>query len=129
MRSEEQHWWLESAKDDWSAFETLRREGNFAMAAFHLQQNAEKMLKALCFKEGRPGFTHSSLDLLKKLQGMRVEVPEEAFQAARRLDPHYILSRYPNGVGGIPRDYYDPAMIEELEKCAKTLMNFVESRL
>lgn len=77
MRTEEQHGWLESAKDDWRAFETLRKEENYAMA----------------------------------------------------LDPHYILSRYPNGVGGIPRDYYDPAMIEELEKCAKTLMNFVESKL
>lgn len=99
------------------------------MAVFHLQQNAEKMLKALCLKEGRPGFTHSAIDLLRKLKGMKVDVPEEAFQAARRLDPHYILSRYPNGVGGVPRDYYDLAMVEELEKCARTLMSFVESRL
>lgn len=129
MRSEEQLWWLESAKDDWNAFEVLKKNGNYSTAVFHLQQTAEKMLKALCMKEGRPGFTHSALDLLRKLQGMDINAPEEAFQAARRLDPHYILARYPNGVGGIPRDYYDMALVEELEQCAKILRSFVESRL
>lgn len=129
MRTQEQNWWLESSKDDWKAFETLKSNGNYSLAVFHLQQSAEKTLKALCLKHGRPGYTHSCLDLVKKTAEIGIKVSEDIFAAAKRLDPHYILSRYPNGVGGIPRDYYDLKLVEEMERCSKTIMNFVELNL
>lgn len=129
MRTKELNWWLESSKDDWEAFKTLKASGNYPMAVFHLQQAAEKVLKVICLKHGRPGYTHSCLDLLKKVEGFGISIDKGVWAAARRLDPHYILSRYPNGIGGIPRDYYDLKMVEELEQCSKTIMNFVESNL
>ncbi|MBI5681670.1 MAG: HEPN domain-containing protein [Deltaproteobacteria bacterium] len=129
MRTQEQNWWLESSKDDWRAFEVLKSSGNYSLAVFHLQQSAEKALKALCLKHGRPGYTHSCLDLLKKIIGIGVKVDEAVIGSTKRLDPHYILSRYPNGVGGIPRDYYDLKLVEEMEKCSKIIMNFVELNL
>lgn len=129
MRTQEQNWWLEAARDDWRAYEVLKNAAYYPAAVFHLQQASEKSLKALCMRHGRPGYTHSTIDLLKKMDGLGVKVAEEVFAAARRLDPHYILSRYPNGVGGLPRDYYDLKLIEELESCAKTIMSFAESSL
>lgn len=127
MKSEEQEWWYQAVQDDWKAFESLKRDNNYSLAVFHLQQAAEKGLKSLCYKGGRPGFTHSCLELLRKLESMGFAVTEELYIAARRLDPHYTLARYPNGVGGVPRDYYDLSLVEELEQCAKRLMSFVES--
>ena len=127
MTREEQEWWVQAARDDWKAFESLKRDNNYSLAVFHLQQAAEKGLKSLCYKGGRPGFTHSGLELLKKLAGMGFGVTNDLYAAARRLDPHYTLARYPNGVGGVPRDYYDLSLLEELELCARTLMSFVDS--
>lgn len=129
MRTDEQNWWLESSKDDWRAFETLKESGNYSVAVFHLQQAAEKALKALCLKHGRPGYTHSCVGLFKKLEESGVIAGDDVLSAARRLDPHYILSRYPNGVGGIPRDYYDIRLLEELTQCAKMITNFVDLKL
>jgi HEPN domain-containing protein len=87
------------------------------------------MLKALSHYHGRPAFTHSAVEILKKLKSIGVPVGEELEACARRLDPHYITARYPNGVGGIPRDFYDLSLVEELESCSRTLMNFAESKL
>lgn len=129
MGSDEKRWWIEASQDDWAASETLQNSGNYPLAAFHLQQASEKILKAVCLDKARPAFTHSCVGLCHKIGTIGVEVPDEVTAAARRLDPHYILSRYPNGLGGSPRDYYDVALIEELAKCARTMKSFAESLL
>jgi HEPN domain-containing protein len=129
MGTDEKRWWLEASQDDWAAFEVLKSKENYSLAAFHLQQASEKILKAICLKEARPAFTHSCVELCHKIGAMGINVPEEVTAAARRLDPHYIFARYPNGLGGSPRDYYDAALIEELERCAQTLKSFAESQL
>lgn len=129
MRSQDSRWWHEAALDDWRAFEVLKRERNFAAAVFHLQQAAGKILKAVSYRHGRPAFTHSVLEILKKLQQMGIAVDEALTACARRLDPHYVTARYPNAVGGSPRDFYDLTLVEELETCTRKLMSFAESKL
>ncbi len=129
MGDEEKGWWIEACQDDWAAFEALKESRNYPLAAFYLQQASEKILKALCLEKARPAFTHSCVELCRKIETLGVNVPEEVIAAARRLDPHYIFSRYPNGLGGSPRDYYDVALVEELERCALTMRSFAESRL
>ncbi|MDA2923694.1 HEPN domain-containing protein [Acidobacteria bacterium AH-259-L09] len=129
MRSQDAKWWRETARDDWGAFEVLKREANYPAAVFHLQQAAEKILKAVCYQQGQPAFTHSTVEILRKLESIGLAVSEEFKGCARRLDPHHITARYPNAVGGIPRDFYDLPLVEELEAWTKTLMNFAESKL
>jgi HEPN domain-containing protein len=129
MRSLDARWWWEAALDDWRAFEVLRREENYPPAVFHLQQAAEKALKALCYSRGLPAFTHSTVEPLRRLGDLGISVEEKLSAAARRLDPHYITARYPSGVGGVPRDFYDRELVEELEGCARSLMSFAESKL
>ncbi len=129
MKSQDSKWWYEAALDDWRAFQVLKRDQNYPAAVFHLQQTAEKMLKAVCYYHRRPVFTHSTVEILKKLDSIGIPVEEEIHACARRLDPHYVTARYPNGVGGIPRDFYDLRIVEELESCTRTLMNFAESKL
>jgi len=129
MRKQESKWWEQAARSDWSAAESLRRDGNLSVCAFLLQQASEEMLKAVCVAHKRPAFTHVCVDLLANIRSMGIEVPEEVFSAARRLDPHYLNSRYPNRVSGPPSKFYDETIISELYECAKMLMSFAESQL
>lgn len=126
---EEINWWLETSQNDWEAFIVLKEKANYPASAFHLHQCAEKALKALCLKHKRPGFTHSCIELCMKLQSYGISIPEEIFKSARRLDPHYIDSRYPNGIGGPPGRFYDIDLIKELEECTRKTRNFVDSQL
>lgn len=86
-------------------------------------------LNALCMHKRRPVFTHSCVELLRKIDFMGPAVPEDVASAARRLAPHYIMARYSNGVGGAPEDFYDDRIVQDLESCCRILMSFVESRL
>lgn len=121
--------WLESAKEDEKSVDILTEKEIYSLACFHCQQAAEKTLKALCIKERRPAFTHSCIDLLKKLKDIGYKIDEEVFEAARRLDPHYIFARYPNGIYGSVKDYYDKKLAGEVKKWMKKIMKFVELNL
>jgi len=129
LRGEESGWWERAARDDWEVAESLKRDGHLAASAFHFQQSAVKVLKAACIGSKRPAFTHSCKALLTKLKSMGVDVQEDLFYAARRLDPHYTEARYPNSVGGPPSEFYDERIISELRECANNLMSFAESLL
>jgi HEPN domain-containing protein len=129
MAGEDVKWWIESSDFDFDAYKALLEKENFSNAAFHLQQCAEKRLKAVILSKGRLVYTHSILDILTKLDSIGIKVGEELKKAARRLDPHYILSRYPNGIGGSPQRFYDRELLVELEQCMRLLMKFADSNL
>ena len=70
------------------------------------QQAAEKALKGLILSLGGEPWGHAIHRLLASLED-QVEVPPEILDAGRRLDRHYIPSRYPNGFAeGFPGDIY-----------------------
>lgn len=127
MVSEEIKWWIEASKNDEAAATFLRQKRIYNLSVFHAQQSAEKALKALCLKYKRPGFSHSCVDLFKKIATFRIGIPEEVMESARRLDPHYIMARYPNGLHGSPEEYYDLKLAEEAEKWMRRILNFVDS--
>lgn len=128
MVSKEIKWWLKASQNDAEAAALLKEKGFYNLAVFHAQQAAEKALKAFCLKYKRPGFSHSCLDLLKKIDSFGVKVPREVTEAARRIDPHYIIARYPNGLAGSPEEYYDQKLATEAEKWMRQILNFVESQ-
>ena len=53
----------------------------------------------------------------------------EIAKECKKLDGHYIMSRYPNGVGGPPKDFYDDEIIKELMGCQGKILDFVQKRL
>lgn len=126
---EQTQWWLQTARTDQDVAHTLIREGHYAAAAFHCQQAAEKALKALFVELGHNERTHSSLELLSRLRQDGVAVEDELFHRARKLDRSYIDSRYPNGIGGPPSDFYDQRTAEELLEWSQSVMDFAQSKL
>jgi len=121
-------WWLEAASRDEAMARSLSGDGLYEGAAFHLQQAAEKYLKALAIRLGDRERTHSCVRLLSHLEQL-VEVPPGLLTDARKLDPHYISSRYPNGAAGPPQAQYDEQIVKELSRCAGRIKRFVKKTL
>jgi HEPN domain-containing protein len=98
--------WLAQADHDLGHARHALEDADYDWACFAAHQAAEKAVKAIFLHLGGEGWGHSITRLLKDLS-QREAVPDDLGQAARRLDKHYIPTRYPNGFdAGAPRDYY-----------------------
>jgi len=118
--------WLGQARRDLAHAEHAARGGHFEWAAFAAQQAAEKAVKGLLLGLGGEGWGHSVLRLLEGLQE-RLDVPPALLDAARRLDRHYILARYPNGYpAGLPGEYYTERDAVEAIADARAIVEFCE---
>jgi HEPN domain-containing protein len=74
-------------------------------ACFAAHQAAEKAVKALVQGLGGEARGHAVVFMLRHLPDT-LEVPAGVVESARRLDKHYIPTRYPNGFdAGAPLDY------------------------
>jgi len=121
-------WWLEASERDREMAESLNRDGLYEGAAFHLQQSAEKALKALMLHLGMESRTHSCVHMEKILSAKGIDTSDIS-RDCKKLDGHYIMSRYPNGVGGPPKDFYSAEIVEELRECLERISRFVRSRI
>jgi HEPN domain-containing protein len=126
---DEARWWLSTAEGDLSAAEILLDAGRFNLCAFHAQQAAEKALKAVLASRGKAHRGHASLELLEVLRAGGAAVTDDLDSAARRLDLHYVQSRYPNGLGGDPTRYYDKALAEECLNQAEQILRFARGQM
>ncbi|MCS6906486.1 MAG: HEPN domain-containing protein [Anaerolineales bacterium] len=97
--------WLAQAEHDLRHAQNAMRDGDYDWACFAAHQGAEKAVKALLLARGAEGWGHSVLKLLRELESA-MPIPAQLFEAGRRLDRHYIPTRYPNGFDwGSPKDY------------------------
>lgn len=125
---EEVRWWLNTARQEVEVAEKLLDGRSYNFCAFHCQQAAEKALKALLIERGGWARTPSCLVLIGEL-GERGENLSSFATDARRLDIHYIDSRYPNGLVGEPSAFYDETIAREVLEAARRILGHVESRL
>ena len=103
MRQEANNW-LMQGKADFKTANDCFEDGNYYASAFFCQQTIEKCLKGLYIvrKRSTPPKTHNLLELSLKLN-----IPEEFLSVVRELTPEFIITRYPDAIGGIPADLYD----------------------
>lgn len=127
-RREQVRWWLRTAEGDLEGARLLLEGGRHNLVAFHAQQAAEKALKAVLAARGHSLRTHAATELLTSLRDLGVSAPDELSNAARRLDLHYIQSRYPNGLGGDPTTYYDEEIARESVELAERFLRYARSR-
>jgi len=105
---------LESAKRDLA-------EGDYDWASFKAHQAAEYALKALLRGLGRLALGHSVSRLLSELNAS-----EELISYGKKLDRHYLATRYPNQwVEGAPVDYYTRDTAEEAINMAERVIAWV----
>ena len=127
MTSDEE-WWYNTAKRDLLMAQTLYDAEIFEGTALHCQQAAEKALKAILIKLKISVKTHSCVQILKILKRNGID-GSTIISCARKLDIHYIPSRYPNGFGGEPETFYDKKISSELLECATEILDFVEAQI
>ena len=126
---ERTEWWLSASERDEAMARHLLDAGFYEGVAFHAQQAAEKALKALMAEIGVTTHTHSCVELAERLASQGLTVPPQVLNRARRLDQHYVDSRYPNGVGGPPKAFYDEAIAQDCLSWMTDLRDFVRSNL
>lgn len=121
--------WFRQAEADLRHARNALEAGDYEWACFAAQQAAEKGLKAVVQKLGGEPWGHSVTVLLGGL-GERVEVGRDLVDAGKRLDKHYIPTRYPNGFdAGAPTDYYTAAEAEGAIEDAAAIVEFCRGTL
>ncbi len=119
--------WMRQAKRDLKHAVNASDDGDFEWSCFAAQQAAEKALKSAFQARGKEGWGHSVTDLCQAL-AKETALPPEIVNAAKRLDKHYIPSRYPNGfASGAPVDYYVKDDAEGAIQDADKILRFCES--
>jgi len=125
MREEAINWWEQALKDLEIAKKNLDIE-SFYVSAFLSQQATEKALKALYIHRLRdtPGKTRSLLHL-----GREVGIPNEFYHSLRKLNPDFVLTRYPDVADGVPYELYDEEIALEKIGFAEEVLKWVEKEL
>jgi len=125
MREEASNWWEQALKDLESAKKNLTIEAYY-ITAFLSQQATEKALKALyiCKLNDSPGKTHSLLRL-----GKYVQIPSNYYHGLRKLNPDFILTRYPDVADGVPYELYDNQIAQEKLLIAEEVIKWVKKEL
>jgi HEPN domain-containing protein len=121
--------WIRQADAELAQARHAVQGGYHALACFLCQQAAEKATKAVYEAERTETWGHAVSQLLRDLPS-GIEAPEDAVEAARRLDHHYIPARYPNGFhSGIPDDYYTARESGEAIADAEAIVAFCKQHL
>jgi HEPN domain-containing protein len=125
MREEVSNWWKQAKKDLESAEKNLGIE-EYYITAFLAQQSVEKSLKSLYIHKVReaPGPTHSLIYL-----GKKVGIPEEYHTMLRKLNPDFVITRYPDAANGIPYELYDKKIAVERLNIAKKIHKWIAIEL
>ena len=129
-RKEEARRWFQQARYDLKAAQWNAEGKFFNTSCFLAQQSAEKVLKSLLYHVGarrKALLTHSLVEMVQEA-GKGLKTMQSLLEDARKLDIHYIPSRYPNGLpGGTPHQFYSRNMAAEAIASAKKLFEAVEA--
>lgn len=123
---EEVRRWVEQGRAELAMARSLVESGGYSGAAFHCHQAAEMLMKGLWIHRKRsaaPRF-HDLVQL-----GVELQAPEAVRAALRRLNPEYVVSRYPDAANGIPAQNYDRARAEELLALAESVERWISAAL
>ena len=121
-------WWDQAARDLRHARHAIE-DGDHEWSAFAAQQAAEKALKGLIMARGGEPWGHLTTRLAESTQ-VPGGVSPAVLDAARRLDKHYIPSRYPNGFAeGHPGQLYTRGEAEQAIADAEAIIEFCRGHL
>jgi HEPN domain-containing protein len=127
-RKSEAKRWFQQASYDLKASRWNISGGFFDTASFLAQQAGEKALKSLLYYLGSRRealLTHSLVEMSAKI-GKHVTGLPDLLEEARKLDLHYVPSRYPNGLpSGFPHRFYGKEIAEEALQAAERIVTAV----
>ncbi|MCE4603071.1 MAG: HEPN domain-containing protein [Desulfurococcales archaeon] len=122
--------WLKQAERDLEAARHLYEARDWFASVFWCNQTGDKALKALLIASGKAVRSHNLLELLR-IAGdeLGVKPPREVERCARYLNPHYVVSRYPDAANGLPYEAYEEDDVSRALSCAEVILGWVEQLL
>jgi len=128
MKRDVSIWWRQAKEDLDTAFANYKI-GKYYVCAFYSQQAVEKALKAVIIQETRqmPPRVHKLLELGKII--LSKEQIKEIYDAIKKVDPGYILSRYPEfGVDKTPAELVDKRMAQDIFDQAERIILWLQKK-
>jgi HEPN domain-containing protein len=121
--------WFRQAEADLRHARHAADDGDFEWAAFAAQQSAEKAIKALFQNLHLDAWGHT-LSLLLTALPEDAAAPGPIVDAGKRLDKHYIPTRYPNGFDrGAPVDFYTRGEADQAVADAEHIVEFCRHQI
>ena len=117
--------WIVQAKADLRKARILFDAGEYDGVAFYCHQSVGKFLKALMMKKKNKGKGGHSVIYVAKELG----VPEDLFEKVKKINPEYLISRYPDIAGIAPVDYYSKGMVEDYFGVVVEVMEWVKKQM
>lgn len=126
MRAEAELW-LKQGLKDLEVAEKLFEDKEYFAVSFFCHQAVEKVFKAaiIALKRISPEKEHNLRKLFDTLN-----IPnKEIFEAVISINPHYIISRYPDAAGGLPYLQYTEDKAREILHEARQVIKWLKEKL
>ncbi|MFA6922736.1 MAG: HEPN domain-containing protein [Bacteroidales bacterium] len=97
MKTKKEHikYWIEQAKDDWEAVDTLFKGKKYLQSLFFTHLVIEKICKSIWIKHNKENIPPRTHNLLHLLASTPVELPDEISEFLLYLNRFQIEGRYP----------------------------------
>jgi len=116
--------WMEQADEDYKTAKLLINQGVYYASVFFSHQAIEKALESILLRHGKDlGKIHSLPELADMLElETGINIPENIRSAINEVNPHYVITRYPDAANGVPARAYNKVKAQEiLDKCGVVL--------
>lgn len=124
--TEEYNRWMNEANNTFKSAIVDKENGFYNWACFKCHQAAEFAIKALLYGLGSTPFGYSLTKMVNDLKNQKINISLIS-TSCKKLDLHYIPSRYPNAhPTGSPFEYHDENIAEDALENAKKILDFVE---
>ncbi|MDI3535237.1 MAG: hypothetical protein PWQ82_1602 [Thermosediminibacterales bacterium] len=120
--------WLESSEYDFETANTMFTTGRYNYCIFMCHQAVEKLIKALIIQLNKnfPPKTHNLHTLLKFVDSN----PEKDIETIiLKLNPHYMVSRYPDAAGGPSHKMYNDEIAKEFLEDTKKVLKWLKQKM
>ncbi|KXG77506.1 hypothetical protein AN618_10580 [Fervidicola ferrireducens] len=120
--------WLESSEYDFETAKAMFKAGRYNYCIFMCHQAVEKLLKALVIflKKEFPPKTHNLITLLEMID----QAPNKEMETIiLKLNPHYMVSRYPDAAGGPSHKMYNDEIAREFLKETERVLQWLRQKM
>ena len=120
--------WIESSEYDFETAKAMFKAGRYNYCIFMCHQAVEKLLKALIIFINKefPPKTHNLIILLEEID----HYPDKEMQTIiLKLNPHYMVSRYPDAAGGPSHKMYNDQIASEFLKDTEKVMEWLKQKM
>jgi len=116
---------LAQADEDMTTAQSLMDTGRWYASVFLSHQATNRRLEALYVVEKSE---HPRMHDLTRICRC-LDAPDSVSLGARRLNRHYVTTRYPDAANGVPAEQYDEAQAREYLDITMEIAEWVKSKI